>query len=274
MSRTRAPAKFRMAAVGGTFDRLHRGHRALLLAAFGAAGRVGIGLTTDEFLRTHPKPGARRIRPFDVRRAELLRYLRRHFRGRDYRIVPLRDPLGGAVDREVEVLVVSEETASGARAVNRERRRRRIPPVAIRTIPMVRGDDHRPIAGRRLRDGTIDPEGHRRAPLSIAVALSDASRLRPLRRAIAHEFAPAPIRWRGTRALRRRAGEKGAVTARRAARVQARRAEIGIAFVTGRDGRTALAVHDPEGPAGVAIGPSSTVRTLSRLVHRAITGPR
>ena len=48
--------RFRMVAVGGTFDEFHRGHRTLLMKAFEVSERVMIGLSTDELVRKMHKP--------------------------------------------------------------------------------------------------------------------------------------------------------------------------------------------------------------------------
>ena len=43
-------------ALGGTFDRLHVGHVALLRTAFHIGDEVAVGLTSRRFLTAHPKP--------------------------------------------------------------------------------------------------------------------------------------------------------------------------------------------------------------------------
>src|SRR5437764_9754180 len=49
-------------AMGGTFDVLHRGHRALLDAAFAAGDQgVSVGVTTDAFANAHRQ---RTVRPY------------------------------------------------------------------------------------------------------------------------------------------------------------------------------------------------------------------
>jgi pantetheine-phosphate adenylyltransferase len=142
---------FRVAVLGGTFDRLHPGHRALLRAAFRAADEVRIGLTTARYLAQHPKPLADRIGSYRARRGELVAYLERQFPGRRWRIVPLGDGVGGAIRRGPDLLVVSTESVRGARVVNRERRRRGLPPLTVQVIPRVRDPAGRPYSSRRRR---------------------------------------------------------------------------------------------------------------------------
>ncbi|MEM3613348.1 MAG: adenylyltransferase/cytidyltransferase family protein, partial [Candidatus Bathyarchaeia archaeon] len=48
--------RFKVVAVGGTFDELHKGHKALLLKAFEVGEQVLIGLCTDDFVAKMNKP--------------------------------------------------------------------------------------------------------------------------------------------------------------------------------------------------------------------------
>ena len=58
--------------LGGTFDILHKGHEALLRAAFeGRPEQVLIGLTTDRFARE----SRTRVNPYGVRERNLKRFL-------------------------------------------------------------------------------------------------------------------------------------------------------------------------------------------------------
>ena len=184
-----------VAVLGGTFDRLHIGHRVLLDEAFRAGRTVGIGLTTAKFLRGHPKPGARSIQPFPVRRAALERYLsRRYSRGRWW-ILPLEDGWGRSVEPGVDVLVASAETVSGARSVNAERTRRHLPRLVVRLVPVVRGEDGLPVSSRRIRAGVIDARGRRLRPLQVqVVARSEADR-KAVRRAFRLVFPGQSFRW-------------------------------------------------------------------------------
>ena len=154
--------RYRIAVLGGTFDRLHPGHRSLLRAAFRAADEVRIGLTTGGYLAEHPKPFGALIRPFAERRRELRAYLGRTFPGRRWRVVPLSDALGGSVDPGPDLLVVSSATRRAGAVVNRIRRRRALPPLAVVVVPMVRDAGGRPYASRRRRARDAGPGAARR----------------------------------------------------------------------------------------------------------------
>lgn len=185
--------RYAHAVLGGTFDRLHVGHAALLGAAFAAGRQVSIGLTTDAFVGRSGKPAAERLQPYATRRRALVRWLRRHFPRRRYRIVPLEDTFGRSVGPGIGVLVVSAETAAGGRAVNAERRRRGRRPVPIVTVPLVLADDLRPVSSRRIRAGEIDRRGRRVGPISAGIATADPSDRAAAARAVRRAFPRARV---------------------------------------------------------------------------------
>lgn len=181
------------AVLGGTFDRLHVGHEALVRTAFRAADSVAIGLTTDQYLRRHPKPGSRRIQSYATRRRTLVGWLRREFPRRAWRVEPLADARGHSVEPGFDAIVITEETLTGARRVNAERHRRGLPALRIVVAPMVLGDDLLPVSSRRIRAGAIDRVGRRRSAIRITVLLPRPDSLTPWRRAVRRIFPRARV---------------------------------------------------------------------------------
>jgi cytidyltransferase-like protein len=150
--------RFGIVGVGGTFDELHKGHRALLLKAFKLGDFVQIGLCTDRFARKLRKN--HKIAPYKERLNELTQFLKsRGFTGR-FEIILLDDPYGPAItDGKIEALVVSEETKIVARAINKMRKRNGLPSLQIIVIRMVPAENHAAISTTRIRNGEIDKEG-------------------------------------------------------------------------------------------------------------------
>ena len=185
--------RYRFAVLGGTFDHLHIGHHALLGMAFQVGDSVAIGLTTDRFVAEHPKPDSARVQPFLVRRAALTRWLRRHFRGRHWRVLPLENAFGRSVEPEVDALVVSRDTVVGGRAVNRERRRLGRPAIPLVVVPLALADDLEPVSSRRIRAGSIGTDGRRFTAIDVAVFASDPRDLGPAARAVRRVFPQARV---------------------------------------------------------------------------------
>ncbi len=145
---------FRKVAVGGTFDRLHAGHRELLRVAFTSGEKVLIGLTSDSIAR---KKGAE---SYEKRLAELKRFLAEEGFTEQAEIVKLEDYYGPAVsDAELEAIVVTEETLARAKEINALRRKRGLKELEIIVVPLLLAQDGKPISSRRIRRGEIDREG-------------------------------------------------------------------------------------------------------------------
>lgn len=151
--------KFTVVVVGGTFDKFHKGHRALLTKAFEIGNRVLIGLSSDDFARKLRKP--HKVATYDERLEDLKKILMRRKVLDRAEIIPLQDPYGVTLSSGcIEAIVVSQETEQVAQKINEKRKAKGIQPLSIVVIEMVPAEDHVPISTTRIRRREIDREGH------------------------------------------------------------------------------------------------------------------
>jgi cytidyltransferase-like protein len=257
------------AVLGGTFDRFHVGHEALLDAAFRAGRSVAVGVTTARFLHEHPKPLGTRIQSYRTRAGAVQRYLASTFPRRRWVVVPLDDAFGRSTAAEVGALVVSQETAAGGRAVNVRRRQLGRPPIRIVVVPTVLAEDLGPVSSRRIRAGTIDRWGRRRAPIRIGVSAGNPRMAKAVREGLTRTFRPVRVAITpiGQGVAARRAGDAD----RLAATVAVGR-DLGVGVVEPRPGRWTIAVRSGEGGPGARLargaGETGLVRALPRLLGR------
>lgn len=135
---------------GGTFDRLHTGHRAFLKFAFSHGDKVIIGLTTEAYLSTHKKDGG--ILPFFQRKKDLEDFLRENNFLQRATIVPINSKFDQTQElfTEKTALLVSSETYYSGIEVNEEREKRKLPPLPLLVFPVVKMHGQK-ISSRTLR---------------------------------------------------------------------------------------------------------------------------
>jgi pantetheine-phosphate adenylyltransferase len=152
--------KFRTVGLGGTFDELHKGHRALLIKAFDIGERVMIGVSSDEFAKKMNKP--HRTATYEQRTRELRDFLKDQGMLQKAEIIPIDDAYGGVLLSKdpIEALVVSKDTKPVALRINEKRKEIGINPLEIIVIDMVPSENQKPISTTRIRKGEIDREGH------------------------------------------------------------------------------------------------------------------
>jgi len=149
---------FKKVAVGGTFDKLHRGHKALLDRAFDVGEKVLIGLTTDRFVAEMGKP--HRTASFAQRQKALMGFLSKRGLAGRAEIVPLNDAYGLTLsERALEALVVSEETQKIGEKINKTRGAVGYCPLEIVVVSLVPAENHCPISTTSIRRGEIDRNG-------------------------------------------------------------------------------------------------------------------
>jgi len=147
-------------ALGGTFDPVHDGHRALFERAFDL-GDVTVGLTSDE-LAPKTRDEDRHVRTFEQRRRDLdaeLSDFAAEF-DREYEIRKLTEPTGIATEPQFDVLIVSPETETGGRRINEIRRENGDDPLEIEVVDHVYADDGEIISSTRIVKGEIDEHGN------------------------------------------------------------------------------------------------------------------
>ena len=162
-------------SVGGTFDRMHAGHRLLLATASavtlsGDFPTVFIGVTADVLLAN--KRHRDLIEPYEARASKAASFVAKTRPPTSPLAVqcgPLDDgpPLAATV-RDMRALVVSRETIAGGEAIQEARRDAGFPPLRITCVGLVkgragkgRGDDGK-VSSTALRADAADDRERRR----------------------------------------------------------------------------------------------------------------
>lgn len=149
--------KYKKIVVGGTFDYLHDGHRALLKKAFEVGERVLIGITSDQMLLEKDSAG---IQPLSDRIRNLENFLREKGWLERAKITVISDPVGSAgEDEELDAIVVTNETVEGAEEINKVRAEKGLEPLEVVKIPFTLAEDGKPISSIRIRYGEMDIHG-------------------------------------------------------------------------------------------------------------------
>lgn len=144
-------------AVGGTFNPLHDGHKALLIRAYQLSngGEVLIGITSNEMAgkKYH------KVDDWEVRKQAVMTFIQNTL-GYSPLIIRLEDPFGLTIDEDFDYLVVSPETEPTAHLINTRRAEQGKQPINIELVEYVLAGDGRPISSTRVLRGEIDIHGN------------------------------------------------------------------------------------------------------------------
>lgn len=146
--------KYKKIAVGGTFDKFHRGHEKLLSTAFEMGEEVLIGVTSDYFASNKNHE----IESYSTRVSRIDNFVRKY--NIPYEIKEIFDAYGTAdKDSALDAIVVSKETERTAVKINEVRFQNNFKLLDIIVIEWVLANDGIPISSTRIRKGEIDTVG-------------------------------------------------------------------------------------------------------------------
>ena len=150
-------SKFSLIAMGGTFDIIHRGHLTLLENAFEISDKVIIGLTSDEFVQ---KKGKTPIHKYDERLKNLISIIFHKFPNTNFEISQLNNDFGPAVlEKDVQALIVSDETNDQGNVLNKLRTDRNLTAVEVIVVIMLLAKDGVIISSTIIKNSEIDSDG-------------------------------------------------------------------------------------------------------------------
>lgn len=152
-------SSYNLAVCGGTFDHLHKGHKAFIKFNLHTAARVLLGITSDAYIKQRKADVA--IEPYEVRKNAVLDFLK-EIHAFDRVKIEAIDDVHIPKNWEhlpIEAIIVSPDTVDGAEAINQLREKRGLAVLSVVTAPLIRGDGNAVISSKKIREGSMNREG-------------------------------------------------------------------------------------------------------------------
>ena len=149
--------RFKVVALGGTFDYFHRGHRALLDEGFEIGDTLLIGVVSDALAHSLGKIPEQ---SYNARFLGVANHIAEKHPRESFKLFQLQEHYGPlASDPSVEAVVVTPDSFDRGMEANFVRAKAGLKAVHVVMVPLVLADDGVRISSTRIRSKEIDREG-------------------------------------------------------------------------------------------------------------------
>ncbi len=149
--------QYSLVICGGTFDRLHEGHKAFLRAAFMIGERVIIGVASYQMIKN--KPFSEKIQKYEERLNNLIKFLKAENVFENATIVKIDDPYGPSITLEdVEAIIVTEDVKLRAYEINDLREKSGLKKLEIVIVPFLFNSKGKKISSSQERESENTPK--------------------------------------------------------------------------------------------------------------------
>ncbi len=148
---------YEIVGLGGTFDRLHIGHKHFINFASQFGQHLHIGITHSKL--TQGKPFSSQIESYETRKRAVIKYCKsQQISGST---IELTDSYGPTLDKKskIKALAVTSDTVSGANKINQARIAMSLLPLPVHVCPLLKNQTGQIISSEKIRAGEINRNG-------------------------------------------------------------------------------------------------------------------
>jgi len=162
-------------ALGGSFDHFHAGHQKFLKFAASLSEKIIIGITSDSFIKK--KTHAQSLEKLKIRIRNVRNFCESH--KIKYEIVILNDIYGTTLEnKDLEALVVTAETLTGAEKINQARKLMHEPELKVYVCDLLVDDAQQELHSANIRSGKVSREGKNyERVLKQSIKISEAQKI-------------------------------------------------------------------------------------------------
>lgn len=132
---------FNIAAVGGTFDHIHDGHKILLsISIFLTKSKLIVGLTAERLLVN--KKFKSQLQAYETRKTHVMTFIKKTDPSVTTEILPINDICGPTGhEPNIQALIVSKETQAGGDTINEVRKEKGLRPLEVFVVDILGGKE-------------------------------------------------------------------------------------------------------------------------------------
>jgi inosine/xanthosine triphosphatase len=183
--------------IGGTFNFIHDGHKALFDKACEVGKIVLVGITSDEMAQQARAAG--KIREYKARKNALVKFLNKYYPDIQFNISEITEVYNRPLTQEVgaDAIVASVGKKQIIKKINSIRVKNNLKPLKLILVPYVLAEDCTPIKSTKIMNGEMDRHGRMLRPIVVFVGSSNKVKINAVRNIFNRIYPKRKVKVKG-----------------------------------------------------------------------------